>query len=463
MLAYKKGFLFSGLLACYKEYGMDPVFLLPEQEDLWRRSSWKGLAEDVPLEKWERGAEREGVLLVRVDSLEELEGIGDRLQGGGGPALVWVLPVGLPHLWVRAASLGGEAFVPLESGVQGVLAGIRVCRASLAERSLRLLPFEEAWFSSSPTGEKGGGPASALAKVFHFPGNVGIQGEEGAGVYLLAWALHNLVRPHGPCLVLEGFPFGEREALDLFLGKSSGDKGLLERLREGTLVLTNPWKLPHSAQAALFAWLHRERERNGAGGKAMVRVISVGPQSLASLALEGEFNRGLALLLEERSLHLPPLRERRAEIPALAAAWCARPEKECGLSLSAARALQAHHWPRNAGELKEVLEWAVTRAGKGKTILPMHLPPSFHAAEEGRDREELYLLPRLAPGGTFPKLKEFREQARIQAERVYLLKVLESAGGKVSEARKMAGFSKSTFYALLQKHGFLPPRKKSRE
>ena len=442
---------------------MDPVFLLPEQEDLWRGSPWEGLAEEVRWEKWKRGEGREGVLLVGLDSMEAWEVVQDRLQGEGRPPAVWVLPATLPHLWGRAASLGGQAFVPWESGAPGVLAGIQVCRIFLAEKALRLLPFEEAWFSPSAPGETAGEPASALAKVFHFQGNVGIQGEEGSGAYLLARALHRLERPGGPFLFLECSSLGEREILDLFLGKSSGEKGLLERLRAGTLVLSQPEALSHSAQAALFAWLHRERERNGAWGKAMVRVISVGPQSLASLALEGEFNRGLALLLEERSLRLPPLRERRAEIPALAAAWCALAGNDCSLSLSAARALQAHHWPRNAGELKEVLAWAVSQAGRGGTILPMHLPPSFHAAEEGRDREELYLLPRLAPGGAFPKLKDFREQARIQAERVYLLKVLESAGGKVSEARKMAGFSKSTFYALLQKHGFPPPRQKSRE
>ncbi len=439
---------------------MDPLFLLPQQEDLWRRSPWEGLMEVVHPEKWERGGARGGILLVRLDSLEELEGIRDRLLGEERPALVWALPVGHPHLWARVASFGGEAFVPLESGVPGILAGIRACRAFLAEGAFRLLPFEEAWFSASPPRQKSGEPASALAKVFHFAGNVGVQAEEGTGAFLLARAIHRVERPDGPYLFLDCSSLGEGETLDLFLGKASGEKGLLERLRGGTLVLSHPGSLPHSAQAAFFAWLHRERERNG---EAMVRVITICPHSLASMALEGEFNRGLALLLEERSLRLPPLRERKAEIPALAAAWCARPENKCGLSLSAARALQAHHWPRNAAELKEVLEWAVSQAGKGGTILPMHLPPSFHAAEEGRDREELYLLPRLAPGGALPKLKDFREQARVQAERVYLLKVLESAGGKVSEARKLAGFSKSTFYALLQKHGLQPPRKKGKE
>ncbi len=460
MASPREGTLFAWPVEPTVESWMNPVFFLPEQEGLLSDASLEGLAEQVRLERWEKGVR--GILLLFAGALPELDRLGNRLEGAGGVAPVWVLPAREPHLWAKAARLGGVAFAALDSGSPGVLAGIRAGRAFLAEWSFRILPFEEAWFALPGAGREEGGLEGGLGKVFHFPGNVGIQGEEGTGASLLAWALHCSRRPGGPFLSLECSFLREKETLNFLLGRSSGEKGILERLKGGTLVLRNPRHLPHAAQAALFAWLHRERERNG-GERTMVQVISTGTQSLASLALEGEFNRALALTLEERSLVLPPLRERKKEIPSLAAAWCAAPERGCSLSFSAARALQGHHWPRNVLELEEVLDWGVDRAGPGGTILPMHLPPSFHGAEVGRDREELYLLPRLAPGGTLPKLKDFREQARLQAERVYLLKALESAGGKVSGARKIAGFSKSTFYALLQKHGLLPPRKKEKD
>ncbi len=439
---------------------MSSVFFLPGQERPLA-SRLEALARaGIQAESWNG---EEGTLLLLLSSQEELEEIQGRLEGEtSGVSLVWILPGGDSYLWEQAGRIGGDAFVPFESGDQGLLGGIEAVQVAAAERELWLLPWEEALAPPPGMGQGKGRLGAGWRKIFVFSGNVALEGEEGSGRTILARALHSLRRPEGPYVVLDAGALEERELLDLFLGRTSGERGLLSRLRGGTLVLRDPQKMGHSAQAALYAWLHRERERNGGAEGGMVKVVSLVPRSLASLALEGEFNRALALILEERSLSLPSLRERKGEIPAMASAWCAAPGRGCCLSLSAARALQGHQWPRNASELVEVLEAAFSRAGRGSTILPMHLPPQFRAAEEGPDREELYLLPRLAPSGQFPRLKEFREKARLQAERVYLLRALETAGGKVTEARKIAGFSKSTFYALLQKHGLLPPRKRGK-
>lgn len=204
-----------------------------------------------------------------------------------------------------------------------------------------------------------------------------LQGESGTGKELFAKAIHfESNRAAGPFVpincaaipdtLLESELFGYEQGA--FTGAlKSGKLGLFEIAQRGTLFLDEIGELPLHLQAKLLRVLEERKVRRVGSSKTIpidVRIIAATNRNLSDMTSKGQFREDLYYRLHVIPILIPPLRERKSDIPMLAQFFM---QKVCRttnqppmlISHSAIRALQAHHWPGNVRELQNVLERAV--------------------------------------------------------------------------------------------------------
>ncbi len=269
-----------------------------------------------------------------------------------------------------------------------------------------------------------------------------ILGETGTGKELVARALHeHSRRADGPLIpvncagltesILNSTLFGHRKGA--FTGADADQEGLFEAANGGTIFLDELGDIPMSVQTRLLRVL-QEREITRVGEtrprKIDVRVLAATHRDLAEEIAAGRFREDLLYRLRVVTVRLPPLRERREDIPLLVDALledvCASLGKRvAGPSHDTLRVLMDHRWPGNVRELRSCLEAAVIRC-RGDRIEPDDLPPEIDAPPP----------PRPAP------MSEEDERVAIHA-------ALEATGGNRTAAAKVLGISRATFYRRL--------------
>jgi two-component system response regulator AtoC len=227
-----------------------------------------------------------------------------------------------------------------------------------------------------------------------------LQGESGTGKELVARALHDL-SPRAafsfvavncgaiPSELLESELFGHVRGA--FTDASRTKKGLVEEADGGTLFLDEVGELPLPMQVKLLRFIEDEEVRPLGDVRARrvdVRVVAATARDLRKAVAAGQFREDLLYRLDVVTVRLPPLRDRREDIPALAAHFLARharlrPDLE-GLALGddAREALLAHRWPGNVRELEHALERAVVLAD-GPVVREQDLPESVRAPPPG--------------------------------------------------------------------------------
>ena len=240
-----------------------------------------------------------------------------------------------------------------------------------------------------------------IGQVAPLDGTVLISGEKGTGKELVARALHEGgLRARKPfitvnCAALsETFLsrdlFGyERGAFPGALRSKEGKLGLAEG---GTLFLNEVAALPLGLQSKLLRLLNEKRfERLGAGGEtaADVRVIAATDRDLAAASADGSFGQDLYFRLRVLSIEVPPLRQRREDIPLLANYFrveqSARQKRRVlGITAAARDCLLRYDWPGNVRELECAIESAVA-AGSTEGILPEDLPEAVLPARDAPD------------------------------------------------------------------------------
>jgi len=245
-----------------------------------------------------------------------------------------------------------------------------------------------------------------------------ITGESGTGKELVARGIHALSpRRHRPFIaanvaalpenLLESELFGHEKGA--FTGAIAQRKGLFELAHRGTLLLDEIGEMPLTTQTKLLRVLE-EREFYRVGGEEPisvdVRVIAATNQDLRTLVETGDFRRDLYYRLNVLHIELPPLRERRADIPLLVEAFIRKTAEEHDLepvliSPEARAILQEYSWPGNIRELNNLVESMVVfgqgraiqpddlpdevRSGRGRTLLPAPIPrPVQRDSEQGR-------------------------------------------------------------------------------
>lgn len=291
-----------------------------------------------------------------------------------------------------------------------------------------------------------------IQEVSHVDSTVLIEGETGTGKEMVARTVHySGHRKNGPFIgmncaglsdsLLESQLFGHRRGS--FTGAIDDHLGFFEAANGGTLFLDEIGDIPMNVQNRLLRVL-QEREITRLGEskarKIDVRVLAATQHDLERLVAEGKFRPDLFYRVCVARVHLPPLRDRREDIPLLSSLFLRQSttadEKEIHeISHETMRALMDYRWPGNVRELQNVIEFAVIRC-KGSVIQIEDLPPEVNLGAGPAALDD-----------QFPRDEKGR-----------LLAALEQAGGNRSRAAQLLGVSRATLYRHMSRLG-LPSSK----
>jgi PAS domain S-box-containing protein len=289
-----------------------------------------------------------------------------------------------------------------------------------------------------------------------------IQGETGTGKELVAKAIHyNSTRAEGAFVkvdcgalaetLLESELFGHVKGA--YTGAVRERAGRFELAHEGTLFLDEVQNLSMPLQAKLLRVVQEGRFEKVGGTKTVdvdVRVVAATNEDLQRLVSEREFRKDLYYRLNVIPIQLPPLAERRGDVPLLARRFAERFAKRHGkdvedLSQKALDKLVGYDWPGNVRELENIIEQAVVFS-RGRTI----------EADEIR-------LPDVAPGrgsGIHAAAASGPLRKALEGpEKQILLDAIARTGGNKKEAAKLLGISRSALYEKLKRHGLSGKRK----
>ena len=276
--------------------------------------------------------------------------------------------------------------------------------------------------------------------------NVLVTGEHGTGKELVARLLHAASPRAGHALVtvnagglaeglFESELFGHVKGA--FTGANADRAGRFEMADGGTLFLDEIANVPLPQQARLLRVLQTgEFERVGQSRTRAVnvRLVSATNADLRAESAAGRFREDLLFRINTVEIHLPPLRERREDIPALARFFLGRHAQRYrkpvgGFEDAALEALMAHAWPGNVRELDHALERAVLMA-----------------------REPLLRAGDLALRASDSRGPDLEQLTLDEAERLLIQRALKRCDGNVSEAARLLGLSRSALYRRLERH-----------
>ena len=291
----------------------------------------------------------------------------------------------------------------------------------------------------------------AVSRIAKTDSTVYLHGESGTGKEVIAKAIHiasdrrekSFVAINCaaiPETLLESELFGHEKGA--FTGAVRSTKGLFTQAHEGTLFLDEIGEMPLSIQAKLLRALE-ERQFYPIGGerpvRVDVRVIVATKKDLEEEVKKANFREDLFYRIHVIPISLPPLRDRKEDIPHLVDHFLKKVSHQMkkdvkGLSPHAMQKLMIYDWPGNVRELENTIEYAVAMTQQ-ETIT-----------------DEYILQTKAAPQGALKPLKESKEAF----EREYLVHILQVCEGNVSRAAKISGKYRADFYDLLRKHNIKP-------
>jgi two-component system, NtrC family, response regulator PilR len=304
---------------------------------------------------------------------------------------------------------------------------------------------------------------SLIRQVAATNSTVLITGESGTGKELVAKAIHfNSPRKNGPFVtvncgalpetLLESELFGYLKGA--FTGATSNKQGLFEAADGGTIFLDEISATTPALQIKLLRVL-QEREFMRVGGTTAIRVdvhiIAASNQDLRAEVTKGAFREDLYYRLNVIPIHLPPLRERREDIPSLIDFFLAKMSRKEGrregdgvrekkMDADAMKALMSYQWPGNVRELENMIERLVIIA-PGETIRLEHIPGMAKSMHPCAELGQLDI-----PDGGLDL-----EAMLENAEKTLLHRALEKSGGVKTEAAKLLKLSFRSFRHRLQK------------
>ncbi|MGI3003905.1 nitrogen regulation protein NR(I) [Shewanella algae] len=323
------------------------------------------------------------------------------------------------------------------------------------------------------------GEAPAMQEVFRAIGRLSrssisvlINGQSGTGKELVAGALHkHSPRKDKPFIALnmaaipkeliESELFGHEKGA--FTGAASVRQGRFEQANGGTLFLDEIGDMPLDVQTRLLRVL-ADGQFYRVGGHSPVqvdvRIIAATHQDLEQLVLKGGFREDLFHRLNVIRVHLPPLSQRREDIPQLARHFLASAAKEIGveakiLTSETAAKLQQLPWPGNVRQLENTCRWLTVMAS-GQEIIPQDLPPelfkepkapqgSANPSQDWQNALKLWLDMRLSQGES-----DLLTEIQPAFERILLETALEHTQGHKQEAAKRLGWGRNTLTRKLK-------------
>jgi two-component system response regulator HydG len=303
-------------------------------------------------------------------------------------------------------------------------------------------------------GEKMQAVRRTVEKIAASDTTVFICGESGTGKELVARAIHRLSkRAAGPFIkvncgaltetLLESELFGHEKGA--FIGAVKQKPGRFELADNGTLFLDEVGDVPPAMQVKLLRAL-QEQEFERVGGEAPikvdVRVVSATNKNLEAEVAAGRFRQDLFFRLHVLPVKLPPLRERREDIPVLCQHFIAKLAPKTNtrvraVSDAALGRIMAYHWPGNVRELENAIEQALVFA-EGEEISPSALPQFLQGGAE----EDRLDVPREL---SLPEILD-------DLERQLILKAYAKAGRVKTETARLLGIKTSALYYKLEKY-----------
>jgi two-component system nitrogen regulation response regulator GlnG len=316
----------------------------------------------------------------------------------------------------------------------------------------------------------------AIGRIAGSDVTVLIRGESGTGKELVARAIHHYSRRSGrafvavscaaiPATLLESEMFGHERGA--FTDAKERRLGKFELAHGGTLYLDEIGDMPVELQSKLLRAL-QERTIERVGGhesiRVDVRVIAATNRDLDAAMREGSFREDLFYRLNVVTLNLPPLRERRRDVPLLVEHFLAKHAEELGdrgVAPDALDRLVGYDWPGNVRELENVIQRAMVLAGNG-VILPEHLPigPVSAAASVAVDAT----LEEIIEKKLLECVRGLRERSNANlydliiglVEKPLLRAVLRETSGNQVRAAQILGINRNTLRKKLTEHGIDP-------
>ncbi|MFW5920510.1 MAG: sigma-54-dependent transcriptional regulator [Polyangiales bacterium] len=311
-----------------------------------------------------------------------------------------------------------------------------------------------------------------IDRVADTPSTVLLTGESGTGKELIARALHeNSSRSDKPFIrvncaaippeLIESELFGYEKGA--FTGAVTSKPGRFELANHGTLFLDEIGELPVSMQVKLLRAI-QERELERVGGiktiEVDVRLIAATNRDLKADIAEGRFREDLYYRLNVVHVDVPPLRDRRDDIPLLLDHFLRRNNERLGRTVQgvtdqAAAALEGYPWPGNVRELENVNERCMLFCD-GERIELEHLPPEIRAPapqDEGDDGEPSTPAPSTSELLERAGLKEAVREATARVERDLIERALERTGGNVTHTARLLKISRKSLQTKMKELG----------
>jgi DNA-binding NtrC family response regulator len=290
-----------------------------------------------------------------------------------------------------------------------------------------------------------------IPKLARCDASVFITGETGTGKEMFARALHYLSPRSGrpfipvncgaiPAELVENELFGHERGA--FTGATSSARGLIHDADGGTLFLDEIDSLPLPTQVKLLRFL-QDRTYRPLGSRSIceadVRIVAASNTEIEEAIRAGKFRSDLFYRINVLILQLPPLRERRDDIPLLARHFIAKFARESagpapGLSQAALQKLACYDWPGNVRELENVIQRAVVLCEQS----------TLHGAD--------IVLPSPMDSAETSSFKVLKARVVLHFEKAYLQRLLTDHQGNISRAAKAASKDRRAFWQLLRKH-----------
>jgi two-component system nitrogen regulation response regulator NtrX len=398
------------------------------------------------------------IWLPGIDGLETLSRI-QKIAVADRPQVIMISGHGTIETAVKATKLGAYDFLEKPLSIERVLV---VLKNAVDHRRLRLQNEQLRESASTPSDIVGDSvPMKALRQQLGLMastnGRVLIFGESGTGKELVAHALHAMsTRSANPFVevncaaipedMIESELFGHMKGS--FTAAHERKIGKFQKADGGTLFLDEVGDMSLRTQAKVLRSLEEQRfEPVGAHESIQVdvRVVAATNKNLEDEIEKGNFREDLFYRLNVIPFHVPPLRERKEDIPMLAVYFMdefarAYGRKPKELTPQAIELLQEYHWPGNVRELRNLIERIVILHQQSR-IDARHIPlqPARKpSAERARER--------------YGSLQDVREAA----ERDYIQKKLEEAHGNVTRTAELLGLERSNLYRKMRALGIAP-------
>ena len=301
-----------------------------------------------------------------------------------------------------------------------------------------------------------------VAAVADADASVLVVGESGTGKELIANALHERSRrAEGPWIkincaalpkdLIESELFGHTKGA--FTGATTEKVGLMEEAHGGSLLLDEITEMPTDLQAKLLRVLEDRVVRRLGGARSVpvdFRLISSTNRSAEVAVKEGRLRRDLYFRINTVTIQVPPLRDRRDDLPILVRAFLDRYSAKHARAVEdiepeAYRRLLAYGWPGNVRELQHAIERAVLIC-RGRTIMLSDLPEAFQSASDEAEVGTA-IAPSEVPSGSLEEI-----------ERASILKALDATRWNKQAAAALLGLRRPTLYSKMRKHG-IPQRR----